>query len=157
MPCATGSAPLIRLSSSKVMITPRTTSAHAGSEGTFRAQKKEGLPRPPPSSTHPRSQGHKHYYSSDGTLLQGRAPIMVLHQLPRQQGSFPNPSALSPSTSPLLLLFAGIDGFLEVRGNHQASHDPYPRRRRGLATNSSHPAGTDKSIHPSGSATNLLP
>lgn len=52
--------------------TPWTTSLHAGSEGTFRAQKKEGLPRPPHDDAS-RSQEHKHFYSRSADLRQASA------------------------------------------------------------------------------------
>jgi DNA invertase Pin-like site-specific DNA recombinase len=48
-----------------------------------------------------RSQGHKHYYSSNGTLLQERAPIKVLHQHPTRQEPSWFHSSGSRSTAPL--------------------------------------------------------
>ena len=89
--------------------------------------------------------------------MQEQELIKVPHLHPIQQEPFLNPSAPSPSTSPQLCPFASIGESSREQENHQASHDPYPRRHGGQETNSSHPSETDRSIRLRGSPTIHLP
>ena len=122
----------------------------------LKRQKKGRSPQTSPSSTHP-LPGTDGLLCIVRNLFVGTGTNQGSASAPHTAGTFFHPLRTNSFHIPSAFPFAGIDGFLEVRGNHQASHDPYPRRPRDLATNSSHSAGTDKSIRLSGSATNPLP